>query len=73
MHEANARQQLREQLAAASSLRFVAADELGARPVEMFGERVVRILYYALGQGEDSQMIRFRLNAQDEVVSFDDL
>lgn len=79
--EAAGRSRLREQLAAAASMRFVAADDLGARAIDMFGERVARILYYVLdanpgsrgGADDQPPLLRFHLDAQDRVVAFDEL
>lgn len=69
--EANGRQTVGEQLAALESFTFIGEDDLSTRPVEMYGEKVSRIAYYALKTKEKRYAYRFRLNDRGQVLDFD--
>jgi CubicO group peptidase (beta-lactamase class C family) len=71
MREAYGRSETGKQLAATRGFRFVGEDDLSERPVEMYGDRVKRIVYYALETDESRHIYRFRLDRTGRVIDFD--
>lgn len=58
-------------LEAMTGFRYLGEDDLAERPLDMHGERVERIAYYALDTQDARHAYRFRLTGDGRVVSFD--
>jgi hypothetical protein len=62
---------LTSRLAARTGFRYLGEDDLSAQPVDLRGERVERIAYYALDTKDERHAYRFRLTGDGRVVDFD--
>jgi CubicO group peptidase (beta-lactamase class C family) len=71
VREAYGRSQTAKHLATMKSFQFIAEDDLSARPVEMFGDRAEKVVYYGLTTDESRHVYRFRLNHDGRVIDFD--
>lgn len=69
--EASQRRGTGQRLAAMTGFRYLGEDDLADSPIELRGERVERILYYALATDATRYAYRFRLNADGHVIAFD--
>jgi CubicO group peptidase (beta-lactamase class C family) len=69
--EAYTRAETGRRLAAMTGFRYLGEDDLSDRPVDLHGERVERIAYYALDTKDERHAYRFRLTGDGRVVDFD--
>jgi len=69
--EAYDRKDVGDALAAEESFKFVGEDDLSARPIDMYGEPVTRIVYCTLRTKDARYLYGFRLNGEGRVVYFD--
>lgn len=58
-------------LAAMTGFRYLDEDDFSNRPITMRGEKVERIVYYALDAEDTRHAYRFRLTGDGRVVAFD--
>jgi CubicO group peptidase (beta-lactamase class C family) len=69
--EARGRRQTGERLKALTALRFLADDDLAAKPLAWRGESVTRIAHYALDTKDARHAYRFYLTKDGRVADFD--
>ncbi len=69
--EAYGRAEMGRRLEAMTGFRYLGEDDLSAPPIAMYGERVERIVYYALDTKDARYAYRFRLTGDGRVLSFD--
>jgi hypothetical protein len=69
--EAYGRAETARRLAVMTGFRFLGEDDLSARRLAMYGERIERILYYALDTKDSRHAYRFRVTGDGRVVAFD--
>lgn len=69
--EAYQRAGLGKRLAAQTAFRYLAEDDLSARPVSRRGESVTRVAYYALDTKDARFLYRFQLTKDGRVADFD--
>jgi hypothetical protein len=69
--EAYIRGETGRRLSAMTGFRYLGEDDLSDRPVDLRGERVEQIAYYALETKDKRHAYRFRLTRDGRVVDFD--
>lgn len=69
--EAYGRQGIGKLLAKAESFQYLGEDDLSQNPVDMYGDRQTRSLYYALRAKDERSIFKFRLNEAGQVLDFD--
>jgi CubicO group peptidase (beta-lactamase class C family) len=68
--EAHQRRSIGHRLRAETAFRYLAEDDLTARPLVRRGESVVRIVHYALETKDERRVYRFYLTKDGRVVDF---
>jgi CubicO group peptidase (beta-lactamase class C family) len=69
--EAYGRKGLASKLKGVESFTYVGEDDLAGRSLELCGERVATIAYYALRTKDGRDVFRFHVNEAGQVLSFD--
>lgn len=69
--EGYGRAQLGETLAKAESFRYIGEDDLTQRPVDMYGDRQTRSVYYRLKTKDERSVFKFRLNEAGQALDFE--
>ena len=69
--EAYGRAETGRRLAAMTGFRYLGEDDLSDRPLDLRGEKVERIAYYAMDTKDGRHAYRFWLNGDGRVVDFD--
>ncbi len=69
--EAFGRRSTGELVKEAESFTYIGEDDLSQKPVEMYGDKVTRSVYYAVRSKDERSVVKFRLNDQGQVLDFD--